>query len=136
MDCGHGCGGEFVIETCGETHGSEHAQFVFRETALRIADGADESGFQVFASTDEIQNFVGGGVEHHAIDGEVAALHVLARVFGEANLVGMAAVGVADVGAKGGDFDCGAPALGLTGECARCSIGLGHQHYSELFAYG
>ena len=46
-----------------------------------VADGADEVGGQVVAAVDEVEDcglqvsgfFVGGGVEQHAVDGEVAA---------------------------------------------------------------
>ena len=45
-----------------------------------------------------------GVVEEHAVDGEVAAEDVFAGVGGELDGVGAAAVGVAAVGAEGGDF--------------------------------
>src|SRR5258708_11263962 len=81
-----------------------------------------------------MQNLVGFGIEHHAVDGEVAALDVLLRVFGEAYFVGVSAVGVAYIGTESGYLDCRV----LTGEGARRSIGFGFwdQHYSELLAYG
>ena len=39
-------------------------------------------------------------IEHHAIDGEIAALYVFTRIFAEAHLVGMTAIGVAHIGTK------------------------------------
>ena len=44
-------------------------------------------------------------IEQHAVDGEVAALHIFARIAAEAHLIRMAAVGVADIAAKGRDLD-------------------------------
>ncbi len=110
MNCRHGCRIDRVIETRRKTHGAEHAKFIFGKAAFGIADGAHDSGLQIVAASDEIQNPVGGciehqGIEHHAIDGEIAALHVFARVFAEANFVGMTAIGVAYVRAEGGDLD-------------------------------
>ena len=49
---------DFVIEAGGKTHGAEHAQFVLGKTAFGIAYGAHDSGFQIFAAADEIQNLV------------------------------------------------------------------------------
>ena len=103
--CRHGCGIDLVIEARGKTHGAEHAQFVFRKTAFGIADGAHDSGFQVVAAADEIQDLVCFWIEHHAVDGEVAALDIFARVFAEAYLVGMTAIGVADVRTEGCHLD-------------------------------
>ena len=68
---------DLVIEARRETHGAEHAQLVFGKTAFGIADGADDSGFQIVSSADEIQDLVGCGIEHHAVDGEIAALRRL-----------------------------------------------------------
>ena len=51
-----------------------------------------------------------GGIEQQAVDGEVAALHVFARGFGVADLVGVAAIGVDAVSAEG--CDLGDAALG------------------------
>ena len=131
------CGGiDLVIEARGETHGAQHAEFVFFETAVGIADGADDSFFQVVLAADEIENLVGGGIQHHAVDGEVAALRVFAGIFGEADFVGMAAIGVAEVGTEGGDFDrlAGVLASAFGGLCGG-NFGR-NQDDSELLAYG
>ena len=77
LDCRHGCGIDLEIEARGKTHGAQHAQFVFGKAAFGIADGAHDSGLQIVAAADKIQNFVGCRIEHHAIDGEIAALRRL-----------------------------------------------------------
>ena len=75
------------------------------EAQLRISDGANDSGFEVFAAADKIQHFIADGIEQQTVDGEVAALDVFLGALAEAYLVGMAAVAVADVTAEGGDLD-------------------------------
>jgi hypothetical protein len=82
---------------------------------------------QVFAAADKVQNLVGGGIEHHAVDGEIAALHIFARVFRETNFIGMTTIGVTYVGAEGCYFD----ALPVV---VRRSARFWHQHHSELLA--
>ena len=72
---------------------------------MRRADGAHDAGFQIGTSADEIENLVRKGIEQQAIDGEVAALHVLAGMAAVGDLIGMAAVGVQAIAAEGGDFD-------------------------------
>ena len=56
-------------------------------------------------ATNEVENLVGLGIEEERVDGEVAAAHVFFRGTAVFDAVGMAAVGIADVGAEGGDFD-------------------------------
>ncbi len=144
MDCGHCCRLDLIIEAGCEADGAKHAEFVFGKTTLRVADGADDSGIEIGAAADEIEDLVGGGVEHHAVDSEVAALDVLARIFGEAYFVGTAAIGVAYVEAEGGDFDCVAMmSWSLTGafRSARNLLSfflfsIRHQHDSKLLAHG
>jgi hypothetical protein len=90
-----GCGLDLVIEARGETHGSEHAQFVFGETAVGIADGADDSGLQVGLAAYKIQNLVGGkGSNIMPLMVKSRRCASSTRVFGEADFVGMTAVGV------------------------------------------
>ena len=45
-------------------------------------------------------------VEHHAVDGKVAACDVFARILAEADFVGPAAVGVSVIAAEGCYFYC------------------------------
>src|SRR5208282_5546792 len=95
-----------------------------------IADGAHGSGLQILLTAYKIQDLAGRRIEHHAIDGEIAALHVFPRIFAEADLVGVTAIGVADIRTEGRDFDC----LAVTGEGARRSTGFckRYEHHSEL----
>jgi len=111
LDRFHRSGIDPVVEARGETHGSEHAQLVFGEAAVGIADGAHDSGCEVVTPADEVEDLVGGGIEHHAIDGEVAPQDVLARIAGEAHFIGMTSVGVAYVRAESGDLDGGATSV-------------------------
>jgi hypothetical protein len=104
-DGGEGCGFDGVTEARGEADGAEHAEFVFGKTTGRLADGADDSGGEVTAAADEVENLAGIVAHEKAVDGEIAALDVSFRSQRIDNLVGMAAVGVADIGAEGGDFN-------------------------------
>ncbi len=94
-----------VAETGGETHGAEHAEFVFGETAGGIADGADEPRRQVGLATDVVEDFASVVAHDEAVDGEVTTLDVFFRGFGIDDLIGVAAIGVADIGTEGCDFD-------------------------------
>ena len=68
-------------------------------------DGANDSGFKVFAAANEIQDFILDGIKQQTIDGEVAALDIFLSALAETDLVGMAAIAVADVAAEGGDLN-------------------------------
>ena len=50
-------------EPRGEADGANHAQLVLGEAMFGLADGADNAGLQVIAPANEIQNFVGVGIE-------------------------------------------------------------------------
>ena len=104
-DGGEGCGFDGVAEARGEADGAEHAEFVFGETAGRLADGANDSGGEIVAAADEVEDFAGVVAHEQAVDGEIAALDVFFGRLGIDDLVGMAAIGVTEVGAEGGDFD-------------------------------
>jgi len=112
MDCSrvHSDGGEGfrldgVVEACSETHGAEHPEFVFGETPRRFADGADDSGGEIGAAAHKVEDFAGVMAHQEAVDGEIAALDIFFGCFRVDDLIGMAAVRVAEVGAEGGDFD-------------------------------
>ena len=119
-DGGEGLGLECKLKPGGEADGTQHAQLVLSEAKVRRAGGADDAGVEVLAAVDEVEDgggrrvdLAGGmvfqqpGVEEHAVDGEVAAKDVFARVSGEADGVGPAAIGVGAVVAEGGDFGGG-----------------------------
>src|SRR5579864_114477 len=90
-----------VVETSREAYGAEHAQLVFRKSQHGVADGTNEVGGKVLAAADKIQHFPGNRIHQQAIDGEVAASNIFARIFAVTHLVGVASIAVADVGAKG-----------------------------------
>ena len=104
-DGSEGCWFDGVAEARGEADSAEHAEFVFGETAGSIADGADDSFSEIGAAADKVENFTGVVAHEEAVDGEIAALHIFFRSLGIDDLVGMAAVGIADVRAECGDFD-------------------------------
>src|SRR5260370_27604875 len=85
------CSIDLVIESCSKAHSSKHAQLVFFKTTVGVADGADDSGFQIVLPAYEIQNLVRGRIEHHAVDGEIAAGAVFAGGFLDTDLVSMTA---------------------------------------------
>ena len=104
-DGSEGCGFDGVAEARGETDGTEHAEFVFGESAGRFADSPDDFGGEIIAAADEIEDFTGVVAHEKAVNGEIAALDVFFGRLGIDDLVGMAAIGVTEVGAKRGDFD-------------------------------
>ena len=99
------CFVDFVVESRRESHRPQHAQFVFGKALLRIANGANDSGLEIVAAVDIIEDFVRQRIEQQAIDREIAAQHVFARIFAEADFVGMTAIGVAKIGAEGSDLN-------------------------------
>ena len=102
------CGGvDRKIEAGGEADGAEHAQVVLAEPRVGVADGADHAALQILASFDEVQNLATVRVHHEAVDGEIAALNVLARIALEMDQRGTAAVGVVVVAAERGDLHLG-----------------------------
>src|SRR5207249_760448 len=88
-----------------ESHRAQHAQFIFSKTQLWLADRADDSSVQILSPTNKIEHFVLEGVQQQAVDGEIAALNVLAGILAEPYLIGMAAVGIADIRTEGCDLD-------------------------------
>ena len=111
-----------VVEARGEADGAEHAEFVFGEAAFGFTNGADEVGFKILLAAYVVEDFLCVVAHEEAVDGEVAAGHVFLRRFGVDDLIGVAAVGVAEVVAEGGDLDFAVFAL--------------DEDYAELSAYG
>ena len=68
-------------ETRSETHRAHHAKFVFREAAAGLADGANDSSFEVRLAADEVEHFAGIVAHQQAVDREIAALNVFLRSF-------------------------------------------------------
>ena len=94
-----------VLETRGKTHRAQHAQLVFHKAGFGITNGANDPGFEIVLASDEVEDLVLLGIEQQAVDGEVTALHVLARIASKLNFIGMASIGVANIAAKGGNLD-------------------------------
>src|SRR5271165_2420622 len=93
-----------IFKACGEAHGAQHAQLVFCEAQSRVADGADDSGLQIVAAANEVEHLAAYRIEHHSVNGEIAASHILSRVLRKAYLVGMPAIGVSDIAAESCNF--------------------------------
>src|SRR6516162_735239 len=118
-----GTGLEGVSEARREAHRAHHAQFVFAKAIEGPPDGANDSGLDVALAPDEIHNLLRFRIEQQRVDGKVAALHVFLRGPRVDDAIGMAAVGIADIGAEGRHFDLRRIA----------PIGtLGHNDHSEL----
>ena len=69
-----------------------------------IADGADDARMQIFSAAHKVEDFAADRIEHHAVDGEIASGDVFAGVLAEADFIGMASVGVAEIAAEGRNF--------------------------------
>ncbi len=103
---------QLEAEARGKADASQHAQFVFGEARAGVSDRAYQAGIQVFHAAHEVKDRIPGlprcgkhlRVQHHAVDGEVAALHILFRAVGESHRVRVPAVGIGAIAAKGGDF--------------------------------
>src|SRR5216683_3256248 len=104
-DCGEGGALDHISEAGGKAHGAQHAQLVFVEATMRVADGADYFLLEIVEPTDEIEHIFGLGIEQQSVDGKVAALDVKLSFGRKLHLVRMAAVRVSPVAAIGGDLD-------------------------------
>src|SRR5258708_30411559 len=93
-----------VAESRSETDRAQHTQLVFGKALSGITDGADDFGFQILPSADEVEDLVADRIKQHAVDGEIAAGYVFSRILTETHFVRMAAIGVANVTAKGCGF--------------------------------
>ena len=123
-----------ILKARRKAHRPQHAQLVFLEAALCIADCAHDPGLQIVAAADKIQHAVAvQRIHEQAVDGEVAALHVLLRILRIAHLVGMPAVGVGAVIAKRRNLNV----IRVLGRLCRKRqiLRRRHQHYSELRAH-
>ena len=100
-----GVGLDGVGKTSGEADGAEHTELVFGETDRWITDGADEAGVEIGATVDVVEDFAGIVAHEQAVDGEVATGDVFLGGGGVYDGIGVAAVGIANVFAKGSDLD-------------------------------
>ena len=145
----HGRGGlrfEHEAEPRREAHRAQQAKLVFFKAPAGFADGADDAGIEIRQPAHVIQKSCAHGetvvarvrepgrIKQQSVDGEVAALHVVARRRGVADLVGVAAIGVHAVGTE--RCDLGDAALGHRALFAPCA-GFGRdQHNAEVRADG
>ena len=123
------------MEAGRKAYRPQHAQLVFPEAEFRIADGANHTGPQVVATTNEVKHSVAvQWIHQKAVDGKVAALHILLRVLGIAHLIRMAPVGVRSIVTKSGNFHV-VGVLGRAGLTRRFARER-HQHHAELRSHG
>src|SRR4051812_31271864 len=87
-----------------EANGAEHSQFVFTDAQARIADRTYHPAAKILLAVDKIDDLLGDWIEEQAIDREVATFGIVLGG-GEVDGVGMTAVAVSSIAAKGGDFD-------------------------------
>src|SRR6202050_3259711 len=93
-----------IAKARGEANRAQKAQSVFRESLLRVTDRPENSGAQVPLPSGKIQYLAGSRIHHHSIDGEIAPGYILLRRLGKNHLVGVATIGITDVGAKRRNF--------------------------------
>ena len=104
---GECCEVDCEIQARGKSHCPQEAKMILAETALGVADRADDAGGEIRAAVDVIDHLVRFGIEQQRIDGEIAAQHVLFGTGFEVHGVRAAAVAVIMVAAEGSDFDVG-----------------------------
>src|SRR5215472_5683111 len=127
-DGGESPGVNRVSETCVKAPGAQHAQLVFGEAGVGLANGADGAALDVSLAPNVVQDFFGIWIEQQAVDGEVAPLQVKADILGKTYLVRMAAVRVGAVAAESCDLG------GKVGACAVNLTERWNQHHAELRA--
>lgn len=109
------------LQSRREPHRAQHAELVFFETLRGIADGAQKSCLQVISAAYKVQNaifeavagFICQRIQQQAVDGEVPAENVFARIGRKAHRIGAAAIAVHTVVAKGRNLGGNAFAIAL-----------------------
>ncbi len=89
-----------------------------RKRSTGVADGAHQTSPQILAPANEIEHLAGFRIEHQPVDREIAPANILFRRLRILDAVGMAAIGIADVGAKRRHLDLRLSAL------SRLPVGL------------
>ena len=64
-------------------------------------------GTKIVAPANEVEGCVGFGIKEQRVDREIAPLHVFLRRTRVHHAVRMSTIGIADVGAEGGDLNLG-----------------------------
>jgi len=82
-----------------QAYSSQHAQFVFAEALLRIANGANDSRLKIRANRLHNRAPPAQRIEQHPVDGEIPPRHILRGSRLNA-FIRMAAVGVANITAE------------------------------------
>src|SRR5579885_198708 len=90
-----------------EAHCAQHAQMIFAESALRVADSPDDSLLEIAAAADEIEHLARRRLHQQRIDREIAPHYVLARIGFELDSPRPAAILIRMIAAKGGHFHLG-----------------------------
>ena len=70
---------DLETETAGEAHAADHAEAVFFDPLVGVADSADDFFLQILPAADEIEDFLFEGIVEHAVDRKIAPLRVLRR---------------------------------------------------------
>src|ERR671937_1977308 len=99
LDSSESFGVKIVFESRRKAYSSQHAQLVFFEPPLWCSDSANDAQLKVLLAANIIEDLVLHGIQQQAVYGEVAALHVFARIVGIAHTVRMAAIAIANVAA-------------------------------------
>ena len=103
LNGGGGSGLDGQVETRGQAHGPQQSQLVFHEPLAGLTDGAEYARLEVCPATDVIHQGVLKWIEKHAVDREVATQGVL-PTRGKHHGIGMPAIAIGDIAAKGRDF--------------------------------
>src|ERR1700733_2893602 len=90
-----------VLKARRKPHRAQHTQFVFGQTHFRIADGTNDAGSEVSPSAHKVEHFAAHRIEHHAVDGKVAARDILPWILAEPDFIGTPSVGVTEIAAEG-----------------------------------
>ena len=95
---------DLISEPGGEAHRAHHPQFVFGKTQFGIADSSDDSGPKSFFPPTKSRNsfLTGSNIRPLIVKSRRSTS---SRAVAEADLVGMAAIAVADVATEGSDLD-------------------------------
>src|SRR5579864_4607022 len=96
-----------VLKTRGEPDCAQHAQCVFAKAKCGISNCTNNFCIEVLPPADKIQHFVLHRIEQQAVNGEVAALNIFARITAETDFIGMAAVGISHITTKRRHFNTG-----------------------------
>ena len=70
---------DIEFQTGGKPHRADHAQAVFLEARLGIADGAYQAAPKILSAADQIDHSIGERIVNHAVDREVAPVNVLCQ---------------------------------------------------------